>query len=489
MPIQPLKHPSIERSADFGCGLDRGEGYLRHTENSAVSRYAIAAVIALCLVLGVIWRFIPHPALAVVLGAIPVAMIFVLGHTFLMVLFFVVFSFFRIHEVFPQLYSLKIPLLLSLASIFSLSWHVGFSRKIQVYWRVELTVAAIFFFLVILGVIMASNRPIAIEYFKGVYWKIIVMMFAIAWLTRVPKDFSLASKIITVAGCLVGLVALMNKAQGIGLVEGTRVTIGRAIGSVLGDPNDLALVLMFPSAFAVSLLLTNGVGKFSRLLGIVSVPMLFFAIIATQSRGGLLGVIAVFGIFGIRKIKSKLLLFSLGGILAIFLFIFAGISDRKSGGAAEEGMDASAQGRLYAWEAAVGMAVSNPITGVGIDNFYSNYYYYSKHWDGLNHAVHSTWFGVLAETGFVGFAVFVIFIIFLMKAAARSVKQIDAHNRCSSITIDPSMQACSQAIYAGLVGTVVSGTFLTHGFTWPIYILAGLVVAMSKWTADNCKAE
>lgn len=46
-------------------------------------------------------------------------------------------------------------------------------------------------------------------------------------------------------------------------------------------------------------------------------------------------------------------------------------------------------GRLYAWDAAFGMAIDNPMTGVGIDNFYSNYYYYSQHWDGLNHAVHS----------------------------------------------------------------------------------------------------
>ena len=34
------------------------------------------------------------------------------------------------------------------------------------------------------------------------------------------------------------IVTLMNKANGTDLVEGTRVTIGRTIGSVLGDPND-----------------------------------------------------------------------------------------------------------------------------------------------------------------------------------------------------------------------------------------------------------
>jgi len=441
--------------------------------------------ILVCVIIGILWHILAHPLFIIMLSLIPIGILFVLGYNFLMVLLFVIFSFFRIHEAFPILYSLKIPLLLSLASIFSLAWHVAISQKIKVYWTKELTVISLFFLLVVIGVFMASNRPVALHYFKGVYWKIIIMLFAIAWLTRTPKDFSFAAKIITVSGCLVAAVAISNKLQGIGLVEGTRVTIGRHIGSVLGDPNDLALVLMFPTAFAVSLLVTRGVSRSSHLLGLVGVSLLFFATIATQSRGGLLGVLAVFAVFGIKKIKSKVLLLSIGCILALSLFAFAGISDRQSGGSAEAGIDASAQGRLYAWEAAAGMAMDNPLTGVGIDNFFSNYYYYSKHWDGLNHAVHSTWFGVLAETGVLGLIVFITMITLLIKASARSVRAID-RQALSEASIDPSMQACSQAIFAGLIGTIVSGTFLTHGFTWPIYILAGLVVAISHWTEKHC---
>jgi len=440
----------------------------------------------LCVFLGMLWYLVPHPVVIVAVALLPFAILFTLSYTFLLILLFVIFSFFRIHEVFPQLYSFRIPLLLSLASIASLSWHLFISQKINVYWRPELTTATIFFVLVTFGVIAASNRPVAIAYFKGIYWKIMIMMYAIAWLTTKPKQFSMITIMITLSGMVVGIVAISNKLSGIGLVEGTRVTIGRAIGSVLGDPNDLALVLMFPAAFALGLFLTKGVGRYTRFLGLVAVLILFWAVIATQSRGGLLGLLAVFGTFGYRKIKSKILLMSIGLVAASFLFVVAGISDRKSGGAAEEGIDASAQGRLYAWEAAVGMAVHNPLTGVGIDNFYSNYYYYSKHWDGLNHAVHSTWFGVLAETGFLGLLIFITLIVKLIRSSILSANRIDfmCENNCG-INIDPRMQACSQAILAGLLGTVISGTFLTHGFTWPIYILCGLVVAMSKWASEQ----
>jgi len=434
-----------------------------------------------CLMVGVVWKLIPHPAVVVAIGLVPIAALFVLNQPFLMVLLFVIFSFFRIHEVFPQLYNFKIPLLLSMASLGALVWHVGITRKIEVYWSRELTTVSLFFVLVVIGVFMASNRPIAMDYFKGVYWKIAVMTFAIAWLSRSAKDFALASRLITVSGVLVGLVAISNKMNGIGLVEGTRVTIGRNIGSVLGDPNDLALVLMFPVAFAASLVMTQGLGRFTKLLGLVSVVVLFAAVIATQSRGGLLGIISIFGVYGYRRIKSKALFFSLGVMAAGLLFVLAGITDRSSGGAAEEGIDESAMGRLYAWEAALGMALHNPFTGVGVNNFYSNYFFYSPHWDGLNHAVHSTWFGVLAETGFLGLVVFVITIGMLIQTAFRTLNRIEQHRN----RVDPVIHATSQAVLAGMLGTVISGTFLTQGFTWPIYILAALVVAVAHWVDSH----
>ncbi len=67
------------------------------------------------------------------------------------------------------------------------------------------------------------------------------------------------------------------------LVEGTRVTIVD-FGSMLGDPNDLALVLMFPLAFTTSQASTSESHYLNELGGFVCV-LLLAAIIATQSRG------------------------------------------------------------------------------------------------------------------------------------------------------------------------------------------------------------
>ena len=433
---------------------------------------------------GILWRFFPHPALIIVLGILPLAVLYVLNRPFLMVLFFVIFSFFRIHEVFPQIYNLKIPLLLSLSSLAALIWQVGITKQIKLFWCKEFTLLTCFLILVIIGIIFSGNRPIAIEYFKNIYWKIILMTFAIAILVRSPNQLAFTLKAITIAGVLVGLIAIQNKLGGIGLVEGTRVTIGRELGSMLGDPNDLALVLMFPTSFAVGLLVTHQLPWHQRLIGFIAIPILFWAVMATQSRGGLLGMIAVFGIYGLQRIKSKILLLSIAIAAGSILFFIAGISERSSGGAAEAGIDASAMGRLYAWEAAFKMAVSNPLTGVGLDNFYANYFYYSPHWDGLNHAVHSTWFGVLAETGFLGLAIFISLVIVLIRKANRTLQAV----KLVQNKIDPAIYTSAQAVFAGLIGTIVSGTFLTQGFNWPIYILAALVVAVSK-TSEIALAE
>ena len=273
-------------------------------------------------------------------------------------------------------------------------------------------------------------------------------------------------------------MTLYNKANGIGLVEGTRVTIGRDIQSVLGDPNDLSLVLLFPLSFAISLFVRR-TGWLSALLGLIGAGMIIAAIIATQSRGGLLGLMTVSGIIGSRVIKSKAVLGSIGGLAAIVLFAAAGISGRSSGGAGEEGIDESSMGRIYAWGAAWNMALTHPLYGVGLDNFVPNYYAYSSHWDGHNHAVHSTWFGVLGETGFPGLITFVVMVISIAYSAFKSVQKLDVPSS------PPAVRGMSVAILGGIGGFCVSGTFLTQGFTWPIYVLVALATAVSQFAESE----
>ncbi len=430
-----------------------------------------------CSIISAAWYLVPHPLIIIIVACLPIAFVVVLFTPFQMSLLFLIFSFFRIHEAFPALYSLKLPLLLSLASLSSLIWHLWLTRKFTMWWSKEIKVLTIFFIIACVGVLFSINKTIAIPYFKDTYIKIILMSYAIIFVTREVKDFSLASVSITIAGSLIGLVTLKNQMLGIDLIEETRVKIG---DEVLGDPNDLSFILMFPVSFSISLIMTPNIGWKKRILGLISFPILFAAVLATQSRGGLLGIMTVVGIYAYRGMKSKLLFCIVGGSAAAILYVAAGISGRKSGGADTEGLDASAEGRLHAWGAAWNMALAHPITGVGLNNFLTNYWYFSDFWDGRNHAVHSTWFGVLAETGFVGLVIFIWLIYLIMKLAYQTLHQVER-----AVKVPPEILACSQALFIGLAGILVAGTFLTQGFSWPIYVLTSLILALSYWVKKN----
>lgn len=429
--------------------------------------------------------FFPHPITLIMIGLIPFALWGMVNFSFYIVLSFVIFSFFRIHEVFPFLEPLKLPLLLALAALFVVFLRATISQNLHPYWCPQFTLLILFFLLITLAIPFASNVGVATNAWTGVYSKIILMTFVIAWMMRHESHFITASRVFIFAGACVGLVAISNKLNGIGLVEGTRVTIGRDVGSLLGDPNDLALVLLYPMAFAIATFLEKSLSRFERLFSFSTFCILFYALLATQSRGGLLGFLAVASIFAYNRIRSKVLLFSGAAFSLIILFVVAGISKRSSGGAAEAGIDESAMGRLYAWEAAWNMALDNPIFGVGISNFYYNYFFYSTHWDGLNHAVHSTWFGVLAESGFVGFMLFVALIVSTLLMSLKMLKTIKVEHHT------PGIRVALNAAPAGIIGFIVSGTFLTQGFLWPIYLQVALVIALNRYlyyTNDSIKA-
>ncbi len=448
----------------------------RNPETARAIHHGLIAAGFLAIV-ALAWRAVPHPLVGPVLCAVPVAALIGLCSPVLMATLFIAFSFFRIHEVFPFLSPLKLPLLLALASLAALGAALWLER-LRPSWEPLFAPFLAFFAVVTAGMFFGSNFANSFAYWKDTYVKIAVMVFAIAWLVRRPTDFSFLQRMIIGCGVIVAVTALYNKANGIDLVEGTRVSIGRSIGSVLGDPNDLALVLLFPAGFAISAAVGRGLPGPDRFFGAVAFALSGLAVVATQSRGGLLGVVAVTGVIAWSRIRNKALLVGAGAAGLLLLISVAGISERQSGGAHEEGIDDSAMGRLHAWTAAWRMAVASPHSGVGLDNFYYNYYLYSDFWDGKNHAVHSTWFGVLGETGFIGFGLF----LWLTTAALSSVASSRRRLRKGG---HPVARSAAEGLTAALAGFCVSGTFLTQGFTWPLYIMIGMAAALARCAQEN----
>jgi hypothetical protein len=60
---------------------------------------------------------------------------------------------------------------------------------------------------------------------------------------------------------------------------------------------------------------------------------------------------------------------------------------------------------------------------------------------------------------------------------------ISASQTLQRIEAPAPARAMASAIVAGLVGFCISGTFLTQGFTWPIYIQLALGTAIVRYAA------
>ncbi len=420
-----------------------------------------------------------EPLVLPVLGLLPLIGIIAFRNPFLMCIGFIMFSFFRLHEAFMFMNPLHIPQMLAIGTLIVLCTHLVF-QKIEIAWTRELKLFTAFFAIITVGIFGATGRDLALNYWTDTFVKIFIMVFAIASLARRPRDFGLAMHAFIFAGILIAYVAVYNSLNGLEQVEGTRVTVGRSTGSVLGDPNDLSLVLVFPLSFAASLIMTPRTPFLSRLFGVGGFVIIVWAVLATQSRGGLLGMVAVCAIFAARRVKSRALLITFGVVFLIALFAAAGISGRSSGGSAEAGLvDESSEGRLEAWKAAIRMAAAHPLTGVGLNNYVANYYEYSDWWEGFAKAVHSTWFSVLAEGGFIAFGIFITLIVSVFRITARAVRMCSP--QATGAAYNANAYGMAQAIQAGMAGFVVSGTFLTNGFTWPVYILLALAVAMGRY--------
>jgi putative inorganic carbon (hco3(-)) transporter len=449
--------------------------------------------LAMSVFAGIAYLVTDTPLNALVVGAIPLAILLCVRAPLPICVLFVAFSFFRLHEAYPLLGGLKIPLALGMLMFASLALHVFILKSIEPFMTPELKRLLILFAIVVFGVAFAQERDTAWNYVNNIYWKVILMTFAIAWLTHTDADYNFIARTLVVSGGAIAAVAIYNKHNDIGLVEGTRVSIARItrtntsgnivdapaeFQSTLSDPNDLALVLLFPFAFAIALMVYRS-SRLNTALGAIGAAAIALAIIYTQSRGGLIGVMAVFAALGLRLIKSRTVAITLCVVAGLGLATAMGLKSRVSGGEAElsqGGIDDSAMGRIYAWGAAVNMAARRPLTGVGINNFAASYYFFTDKWENRDKAVHSTWFQVLGETGLPGFIVFMMLVSATFRTCWRNLTRLVAAGS------PPILTATALSLFAGLAGFCAAGTFLTQAFTWPLYLIIGMTAALSQAT-------
>ena len=244
----------------------------------------------------------------------------------------------------------------------------------------------------------------------------------------------------------------------------------RVVGVGL-DSNDFGAILA--TAFPLALWLSVGsVGR--RLLWTGAAGIMVMAIIPTQSRGSMLGMLAgatvVIGT-GARGWRRALTVLLVGTGIAGFLYmaIRSGAGDRF-GDFSGTDYNLTNEGRIFFWKQGMVWMIKRP-WGFGIDNFPT----YFGIMNGPERAAHSSWVQYGMELGVIGLATFAL-LCHTLVTGLRAMRRAAAAAR----DLDPAVE--SLEIQAGhmlamLAGVLMTGTFLSNAYTPLMYMALGMCAA------------
>jgi O-antigen ligase len=246
----------------------------------------------------------------------------------------------------------------------------------------------------------------------------------------------------------------------------------------MGDPNDLALSLVIVIPFMIGFI-ANTRSLALKIVLVLGIAELSYAILLTMSRGGLMGWMAVMAsLFLYGKSRSLQI-----GIVGVGLLLMLGVVTNSIGLRGEdEGAEESGESRIWLWTAGVAMAKQSPIWGQGFGNYPRKIVNYSDK-AVANKTAHSIWFLVLGELGFYGLTSFVAFILFAL-AKSLAILQYSEEIRAP----DP-FRGLMRTAYASLIGFLICGTFLSQSYEWFLYIIVAIIVVIYENIDPEVKAR
>lgn len=252
----------------------------------------------------------------------------------------------------------------------------------------------------------------------------------------------------------------------------------------LGDNNLVAvgMTMLLPMVGALG---ATATGWQRRAFQFLSIGVLYRAI-STYSRGGLLAVAAVGSMYFWRSPHKIRTIAAFAVAVALILPVLPqAYWDRMSTiMASSEERDDSGQGRLHFWKVAAVMANERPLLGVGHRGYEPAYngYDWTAGAYGTNRAVHSAWFGVLAEGGYPGLAIFVVIVVSSLWTCRR-VRQAAKRGE-----IPASLGRYAIGLESALVAFAVGGSFVSFQYSEMLWHYFGLTMALQYVAVNEAAA-
>jgi exopolysaccharide production protein ExoQ len=275
---------------------------------------------------------------------------------------------------------------------------------------------------------------------------------------------------------LVGaFVASSTLAGGYGLIV---PSAGERLGGTIGEPNQLAAVLV------------AGVVLAAALAGVVRGPLLRIALMGasalcltatflTLSRAGLIALICAMlaAIVVAGKWRVPAIAFATLALSSLFVFFafFATPEQRDRVTQINGG-----SGRSDIWKVGWRMVQANPIKGVGTGQFQSSSKHYLIEAGAIQRSdliidqpkvAHNIYLQELSELGVIGLIPFLAILVFPLWCALKAAREFDRMG-------DPGLELMSRAIVVGLIGILAADFFASEQFSKQLWLLLGLGPAL-----------
>jgi len=227
---------------------------------------------------------------------------------------------------------------------------------------------------------------------------------------------------------------------------------------IFRDPNDLGVFFMMNIPF--SLYFTKHSNFLGKLLGITFLACLLFGIYMTNSRGTILAVAGISGLyFLIRYGGTKAII---AGLTLSPLALFMASSFRTV-----SSQEASAMGRLWAWWDGLEMLKANPVFGVGSNNFTEHH----------GRVAHNTYIQMAAELGLSGYLLWVTILLLTLLMGFSIIiymKKLPLEEITDKVKSEATL---SITLFYSLAGFAMTSFFLTRHRFIVYFMVAGIAIA------------
>jgi len=267
------------------------------------------------------------------------------------------------------------------------------------------------------------------------------------------------------------LTAVYNFSSGVFLDPAAKQRIAGYQGALVGNPNDLALMINLILPFSVALLLIHR-RPAARLLLIVGICLSAVAIILTFSRGGFVTLATLFILYlwKLRRRPERRWMWTLFAFLLLcvplagpeYLNRLATITD------IEADATGSAQQRWGDIVAAAQFTLEHPIVGAGIGQNL-------RAIQGIRgpdgYSVHNVYLEYSVEMGILGLVLFVMLLAGCIKSAGFAQRQTERESGRTEFFY------LAEGIQTSLIAFAVSCLFYPVAYHVHFYFIAGLAVA------------